>query len=154
MWDLSPSGIEPVSPALAGAFFTTESPGMPLGVGVDAGFGVGRLRWAQMLHFKQVLRWCSGLGPHLEDCCSKRPSSLHKNEPSLCLVFVKERPQDHLLQWRHRFPPKVDTWNVTSCTSHRGTQWFNGKEPVCSAGAVGLIPGLGRSPGEGNGNPL
>ena len=29
-----------------------------------------------------------------------------------------------------------------------------GKESACSAGGLGLIPGLGRSPGEGNGNPL
>ena len=29
-----------------------------------------------------------------------------------------------------------------------------GKELACSAGDVGLIPGWGRSPGEGNGNPL
>ena len=29
-----------------------------------------------------------------------------------------------------------------------------GKESVCSAGDLGLISGLGRSPGEGNGNPL
>ena len=29
-----------------------------------------------------------------------------------------------------------------------------GKEFVCSEGDLGLIPGLGRSPGEGNGNPL
>jgi len=29
-----------------------------------------------------------------------------------------------------------------------------GKEPACSTGDPGLIPGLGRSPGEGNGNPL
>ena len=28
------------------------------------------------------------------------------------------------------------------------------KESVCNAGVLGLIPGLGRSPGEGNGNPL
>ena len=28
------------------------------------------------------------------------------------------------------------------------------KESACSAGVPGLIPGLGRSPGEGNGNPL
>ena len=27
-------------------------------------------------------------------------------------------------------------------------------ETICKAGDVGLIPGLGRSPGEGNGNPL
>ena len=30
----------------------------------------------------------------------------------------------------------------------------NAKETVCSAGDLGLIPGSGRSPGEGNGNPL
>ena len=29
MWDLPESGIEPVSPALAGEFFTTEPPGKP-----------------------------------------------------------------------------------------------------------------------------
>ena len=30
----------------------------------------------------------------------------------------------------------------------------DGKEPACSAGDLGSIPGLGRSPGEGNGHPL
>ena len=30
----------------------------------------------------------------------------------------------------------------------------NGKESACNAGDPGLIPGSGRSPGEGNGNPL
>ena len=29
-----------------------------------------------------------------------------------------------------------------------------GKEPACNAGDPGLIPRLGRSPGEGNGSPL
>ena len=30
----------------------------------------------------------------------------------------------------------------------------DGKESACNAGDPGLISGLGRSPGEGNGNPL
>ena len=30
----------------------------------------------------------------------------------------------------------------------------NGKEIACNAGDPGLIPGSGRSPGEGNGHPL
>ena len=30
----------------------------------------------------------------------------------------------------------------------------DGTESACNAGHLGLIPGLGRSPGEGNGNPL
>ena len=29
-----------------------------------------------------------------------------------------------------------------------------GKEPVCNAGDLGLIPGWGRPPGGGHGNPL
>ena len=30
----------------------------------------------------------------------------------------------------------------------------DGKVSACNAGYLGLTPGLGRSPGEGNGNPL
>ena len=30
----------------------------------------------------------------------------------------------------------------------------NGKESACNVGDLALIPGLGRSPGEGHGNPL
>ena len=30
----------------------------------------------------------------------------------------------------------------------------DGKESSCNAGDPGMIPGLGRSTGEGNGNPL
>ena len=32
--------------------------------------------------------------------------------------------------------------------------WLSSKESACQAGEASLIPGLGRSPGEGNGNPL
>ena len=31
---------------------------------------------------------------------------------------------------------------------------LDGRESTCNEGDLGLIPGLGRSPGEGNGNPL
>ena len=30
----------------------------------------------------------------------------------------------------------------------------DGKESACSVGDLGSVPGLGRSPGEGHGNPL
>ena len=33
-------------------------------------------------------------------------------------------------------------------------QWLSGKESACQAGDAGSIPGLGRSPAEGNGNRL
>ena len=32
--------------------------------------------------------------------------------------------------------------------------WLSSKESTCNAGDLGLIPGMGTSPGEGNGNPL
>ena len=32
--------------------------------------------------------------------------------------------------------------------------WLNGKESACNARDTALIHGLGRSPGEANGNPL
>ena len=35
-----------------------------------------------------------------------------------------------------------------------GPLWLSGKESACSAGDVGLIPELGRSPGGGHGNPV
>ena len=33
-------------------------------------------------------------------------------------------------------------------------RWLSSKESACQAGGTGLIPGLRRPPGEGNGNPL
>ena len=34
------------------------------------------------------------------------------------------------------------------------SRWLSGKESACQAGYTGSIPGSGRCPGEGNGNPL
>ena len=34
------------------------------------------------------------------------------------------------------------------------SRWLGGKESVCQTGDTSSIPGLGKSPGEGNGNPL
>ena len=51
---------------------------------------------------------------------------------------------------------KVIWWEVAGLRKH--SEGFPGgsdsKESACNAGDLGLIPGLGRSPGEGNGNPL
>ena len=42
------------------------------------------------------------------------------------------------------------------CPSRRiyDSYCYDDKAPVCNAGDLGWIPGSGRSPGEGNGNPL
>ena len=45
---------------------------------------------------------------------------------------------------------KISTCN----TVHRFPKWLSAKESACNAEDMSLIPGLGRSPGEGNGNPL
>ena len=44
---------------------------------------------------------------------------------------------------------------LLSLTFSRGTLGgSHGKETVCNAGDLGSVPGLGRSPGEGNGYPV
>ena len=43
---------------------------------------------------------------------------------------------------------------VTAVLLNGLAQRFSGKESTCNAGDLGSIPGSGRSPGEGNGNPL
>ena len=49
-------------------------------------------------------------------------------------------------------------WRDQSAECIRGALSFPcsslDKQSACSAGDLGSIPGLGRSPGEGNGNPL
>ena len=45
----------------------------------------------------------------------------------------------------------MNCFNVTSTTFPGGSEV---KVSACNAGDLGSIPGLGRSPGEGNGNPL
>ena len=49
----------------------------------------------------------------------------------------------------------MDSDTHTHTHTHGGfPQWFRGKESAYSAGDIGSILGLGRTPGEGNGNLL
>ena len=42
---------------------------------------------------------------------------------------------------------------ISGCQGIVGLPWWlSGKESACNAGDLGLIPGLGGSPGKGNGN--
>ena len=78
-----------------------------------------------------------------------------------------------LSNYRPHFPVSLATWRVhviefspmgCMCFSHsfkRKVYIFpgfpagsDGKESLCNVGDLGSIPGLGRSSGEGNGNPL
>ena len=45
--------------------------------------------------------------------------------------------------------------HIKDCQSSNGLpRWLRSKESACNAGDPGSIPGLGRSPGGGHGNPL
>ena len=95
-WGLLGSGIEPMSPALAGGFFTIEPPGKPL------------------KNFKLVLK--------------------------ILMPF----PGIKVFQMAYA----IDVLFVSYCFPGGS----DGKEFTCSVEDSGLIPGLGRSHGEGNGN--
>ena len=55
--------------------------------------------------------------------------------------------------WNYCIKCKKGKW-VSFPLSHDFPGGSDGKAFVYSAGDLGSIPGLGRSPGEGNGNPL
>ena len=84
------------------------------------------------------------------DCisCGVRPVS-SAGWPAFSLVFQRSAP------WRllsSAVPPSF-VWSLEAGAS-MAPRWLSGKESACDAGDVGSIPGSGRSPGEGNGNPL
>ena len=54
-----------------------------------------------------------------------------------------------------RIPGTVEPGGLPSMGSHRvGHDWSDLADLAAAAGDISSIPGLGRSPGEGNGNPL
>ena len=60
----------------------------------------------------------------------------------------------------HKLSGKEKTTTETyflTVLEFRGLPWWlriQAKESTCNAGNLGLIPGLGRCPGEGHGNPI
>ena len=65
--------------------------------------------------------------------------------------------QSFLKSWGTQ-PPGLSSMTSSSEASKKHNQGFpcgsGGKESTCNAGDLGLIPGLGTSPGEGKGYPL
>ena len=52
--------------------------------------------------------------------------------------------------------PRISSRSVKFCFYRhpKPPRWLSGKEPACQFKNEGSVLGLGRSPGEGNGNPL
>ena len=48
----------------------------------------------------------------------------------------------------------IDWFNEVIVISEVLRWWLSGRGSTCKAGDAGSIPGSGRSPGEGNGDPL
>ena len=84
------------------------------------------------------------------------PEAVDAARPKATLVD-NESADDELtnLNWLHVFPAKGGEPGFPRGASLEGLPWwFRGKESACDAGDVGSIPGSGRSPAEGNGNPF
>ena len=87
--------------------------------------------------------------PVCQICVMSAPPRLLVPEPQVIMPVIRAvvltlqirifPPQEHLAVSRH-------FWGFPSGS--------DGKEYACNAGDLGLIPGLGRSPGGGHGNPL
>ena len=58
----------------------------------------------------------------------------------------------------YKFDPWLGNYNLACCVPQSKKlglpRWLSGKAFACNAGDLGSVPGLGRSPGEGNRNPL
>ena len=85
---------------------------------------------------------------HVEFPCSK---TLHV----LLITPQSWKPLSFLGPHSFTFSRVSYTWNPTSVVFSQGfPHGSNGKESAHNARDLGSIPGLGRSPGEGNGTPL
>ena len=114
-----------------------------------------------MLSMLSCLRF-SGLSCLLLEMLLLSESAWDIFAPQLCVLislYQHVLPQQHYFKNAALFPPLSPTPCITfpRFKRHR-LRYFPGgtavKESACNAGDWGSIPGSGRSPGEGNGNPL
>jgi len=74
---------------------------------------------------------------------------LHEKEKASILIIARERENLQKTENNHNL------MNIFLRTHYRGFPGSSDcKASAYNAGELGSIPGLGRSPGEGNGNPL
>ena len=84
--------------------------------------------------------------PHLLCNISQYPNSSHPPSPLENLSCTKrlDAVEVHKAKWEKYIQPLGQGWAAPR---------LSGKEFTCNAGDTGSIPGPGRSPEEGNGNP-
>ena len=90
-------------------------------------------------------------------------SHMNDHDPAFCRVGMRSRPAASSFLTRLpsalRSPPgrgeqQRGPWRAGTYFLDGASWRVSGKEPACSAGDLGSIPGSGRSPGERNGHPL
>ena len=102
-----------------------------------------------------------------EDFLGTTPKAWPMKERISKLDFIKRKKKASLWKtlsrdWKDKLQTRgkylQQEYLIKDCYPKYGLpQWFSGKESACSAGDtgdVGSIPGSGRSPGGGHGNPI
>ena len=85
-------------------------------------------------------------------------SCLSTGTDYLCMIYITSwwrlhlQHCDHVLLGMHRSMLKQEISTLLWCIAY-ASRWLSDKESICNSGDVGSIPGLGRSPGVGNGTP-
>ena len=111
------------------------------------------------LHFHFIYLFIFGINPfHLDfyHLKTKEPqliNNIHVTKMSHNTIDVQVKK--YLLNLSHQFLSTTKLFCLEKAYHTQGLPWCHkGKESTCKAEDMGLIPGLGRSSAEGNGNPL
>ena len=128
-----PTLCNPMDCSPTGLLCPWDSPGKNTGVGC---------------HFLlQGIFLTQGLNPGLLHC---RQTLYHLSEQG-----SHDQHRQHIKKRRHYFAnTSLSSQSYCLSSSHGLPWWLRSKESACNAGDLGSVPGLGRSPGGGHGNPL